>query len=78
MKRSSTWAGIIGGLLVAGFGHGLAQQLTNPTSLFWVNVTITIENITWVALGVLLIILFVKWRQQEDLGNGDKLTPDSP
>ena len=79
MKRPSTWAGIIGGLLVAGFGYALAEVLTNPTNLFWVNVAMIVSNLSWVALGGFLIALFVKWRQKEDAENGQpKPIPDSP
>ena len=78
MKRPSTWAGIIGGLLVAGFGYALAEALTNPTNLFWVNVAMIVQNLSWMALGGFLIILFFKWRQKEDAENGQpKPTPDS-
>src|SRR3989338_8326831 len=79
MKRPSTWAGIIGGLLVAGFWYAPAGGVNKPTNLFWVNVGMIVSNLSWVALGGFLIALFVKWRQKEDAENGQpKPIPDSP
>lgn len=66
MKKSSTWAGIIGGLLIASSGYGLAEVIANPTSLFMVNVAMVIDNLLWLGFGAFLVFLFFKFRRKED------------
>src|SRR3989339_369249 len=66
MKKASTWAGIIGGITIASGIYNLAKFITDPTSLFWVNVATVVNEIIWLAFGIFLVYLFIRLRHKDD------------
>jgi len=79
MKKPSTWAAIIGGILTASSLYQLANSLTHLTDLFWVNTAIIVTNLLWIALGIFLITIYLRGRQKEDAGHvAVKAALDSP
>lgn len=66
MKKASTWAGVLGGLIVIITGVKVVSGVTNPTNLPIVNIANVVTGIAWIAFGVFLFAQFLKSRQKED------------
>jgi len=76
MKNTSKWEGIAGGLLVIVFISGLFQALSKPTVLHWVNVATVASDVGWILLGAVMLLAFLKLRQQDDAAQNETSTSE--
>jgi hypothetical protein len=78
MKRFSTWALIIGIILLAVSLISLGTLVANPTDMADVNTAMALSQLAWVALGGFLIFCYFIWKPKEDeLKAADESVKDS-